>query len=495
MKQAVIYARVSSREQEREGYSIPAQQRLLRNYAESNGIRIVRQFVDVETAKTTGRKEFGEMLRFFSENPECRIVLVEKTDRLYRNFRDSITFEDLKVEIHLVKEGQIISENSKSQTKLIHGFHVLLARNYSENLKEEVKKGMREKAEQGIFPGKAPFGYRNNSALRSIEIHTERAPIANRLFQLYASGNYSLASLRDLIRVESGITLSKAYLEKLLKNRFYIGFFMWQGIEYKGTHPAIVNPGTFREVQAVFSGHNKPKYGKHNFAFAGLLRCAHDGCTVTTELQKKKYVYYRCSYGRGKCSLPYMREQELSDQLIDVLREIHIPDDVLAQLVSSFENDSAATVLKRRQESQVLTQRLNALRNRIDQMYEDKLDGKIEEAFWNRKMQEWREQEQSLEYRIEALKQPLGANHTLDVKRILELANGACSLYVTQNHAERGSLLKSVLLNCQTDGVTLTPSYRKPFDLIFQRAKNQEWSGREDLNLRPPGPEPGALPG
>src|SRR5260370_42352197 len=99
MKQAVIYARVSSREQEREGYSIPAQQRLLRNYAESNGIRIVRQFVDVETAKTTGRKEFGEMLRFFSANPECRIVLVEKTDRLYRNFRDSITFEDLKVEI------------------------------------------------------------------------------------------------------------------------------------------------------------------------------------------------------------------------------------------------------------------------------------------------------------------------------------------------------------------------------------------------------------
>jgi hypothetical protein len=64
-----------------------------------------------------------------------------------------------------------------------------------------------------------------------------------------------------------------------------------------------------------------------------------------------------------------------------------------------------------------------------------------------------------------------------------------------RNSTEQGQLLKSVLLNCSTDGVSLWPVYRKPFDLIFERAKSEEWSGREDLNLRPPGPEPGALPG
>lgn len=482
MRQAVLYARVSSREQEREGYSIPAQQKLLRKYAEANGIRIIREFIDVESAKSSGRKEFGEMLRFFSANPTCRIVLVEKTDRLYRNFRDSISIEDLKIEVHLVKEGQIISESSKSQTKLIHGFHVLLARNYSENLREEVKKGMREKAEQGIFPGKAPFGYRNNQILRSIEEYPEKSRIAVRIFELYASGQHSLASVRDTIRIESGIRLSKAYLEKLLKNRFYIGYFSWQGIEYKGTHPAIVNPNLFREVQEVFSGNNRPPYGKHRFAFSGLLRCAHDGCTVTTELQKKKYVYYRCSNGRGKCDLPYVREEKLSDQLGDLLRDIHIPDDVLAQLLSSLNSDTAGIEAKKRQEAQVLAQRLNSLRARMNQMYDDKLDGKIEESFWQRKMQEWREQEQGLEYRLNQLKEPISGDHAMNARRVFELANKAYFLYLRQNSAERGELLKSVLLNCETDGVTLTPSYRKPFDIICQRAKTKDWSGRADSN-------------
>ncbi len=88
MKQAVIYARVSSKDQEREGYSIPAQLKLLREYARTHEFEIAHEFVDVETAKITGRKQFGEMVRFFRANPTCRVAVVEKTDRLYRNFRD-----------------------------------------------------------------------------------------------------------------------------------------------------------------------------------------------------------------------------------------------------------------------------------------------------------------------------------------------------------------------------------------------------------------------
>src|SRR6266571_4920270 len=83
MKKAALYARVSSKDQEKEGFSIPAQLKLLREYAVKNNIKIVRDFVDVETAKTTGRKQFGEMVRFFQQRAECRVVIVEKTARLW----------------------------------------------------------------------------------------------------------------------------------------------------------------------------------------------------------------------------------------------------------------------------------------------------------------------------------------------------------------------------------------------------------------------------
>src|SRR5437588_634406 len=114
---------------------------------------------------------------------------------------------------------------------------------------------------------------------------------------------------------------------------------------------------------------------------------------------------------------------------------------------------------------------------------------------WTRKTNEWREQERKLESELSSLKVQIPAENGLTVKGIFELANKAHFLYLTKNSSERGRLLKSVLLNCDTDGVSFAPTYRKPFDLIFERAKNEDWSGREDLNLRPPGPEPGALPG
>src|SRR5262249_11307394 len=150
---------------------------LLREYAASRGLEIVHEFVDVETAKLAGRRQFGAMVSFFKQNPEARIAIVEKTDRLYRNFPDHVTLEELAVEIHLPKEGQIIGRDSKSQSKLIHGIQLVMARNFIENLREEVKKGMREKAEQGIYPSRPPLGYRNNKLQRTIEVDPKTAPL------------------------------------------------------------------------------------------------------------------------------------------------------------------------------------------------------------------------------------------------------------------------------------------------------------------------------
>jgi hypothetical protein len=212
---------------------------------------------------------------------------------------------------------------------------------------------MREKAEQGIYPSRPPFGYKNNPATRSIELDPQRAPLLRRIFEMYASGQYSLTTLRQAILRDTGTRICRAYLEIILKNPFYIGRFTWQGIEYKGTHERLVSPGSFQRVQDTFAGRNKPKYRKHNFAFAGLLTCAHDGCTVTTELQKGKYVYYRCSHGRGKCSLPYMREHDVSDRLGELLKQIYVPETIARTVVDSLQADLSRSEQKRQEQSAV----------------------------------------------------------------------------------------------------------------------------------------------
>jgi DNA invertase Pin-like site-specific DNA recombinase len=135
--------------------------KLLKEYAAAQGFTVAQELVDVETAKQTGRAGFGEMVAYLRAHPAVRVLLVEKTDRLYRNLKDWVTVDELDVEIPFAKEGVVLSHESRSSEKFMHGIKVLMAKNYIDNLLEEARKGMQEKAEQGIWPTVAPLGYRN----------------------------------------------------------------------------------------------------------------------------------------------------------------------------------------------------------------------------------------------------------------------------------------------------------------------------------------------
>jgi site-specific DNA recombinase len=482
---AYLYARVSSREQEREGYSIPAQKLLLHEYGAAKGFTIVREFIDVETAKSPGRKEFGKMTRLLQTDASCRVVLVEKTDRLYRNPSDTWHFGELietrNVEVHLVKEGMVVSKDSRSHEKFMHDIRVALAKLYVDNLREEVVKGMAEKARQGFYPGHAPFGYRHDKLARTIALDSENAPIVARIFEAYENGDCtSLFAARDLVREQFGVRMEKSQVHRILRNIFYTGMFDWRGERQQGHHPPIVTPERFKCVQDMLAGRCHPKQRKHNFAFGGgLLRCGFCGCTVTAELKKGRYVYYRCSFGKGKCALPYMPEPSVSEKLGDVLKGIYIPEQAVSSVVESIRGDSDGAEKRRQEELVRLQQRLAVLRTRKEKMYEDKLDARIDEEFWQRKNTEFCEQEVTLASELEKLSSPVCSDQrALTAKKILELAHKAHFLYLTRNAAERAQLLKMVLSNCSTDGASFTPTYRKPFDAIFERAKNENWSGR-----------------
>jgi site-specific DNA recombinase len=126
------------------------------------------------------------------------MTMAEKTDRLYRNLKDWVTLDELELEIHFVKENVVLSADSRSSEKFMHGIKVLMAKNYIDNPSEETRKGMTEKAEQGIWPSYAPFGYRNvlgENGKKTIEPDPELAPVVRQMFEWYATGRYSVREI------------------------------------------------------------------------------------------------------------------------------------------------------------------------------------------------------------------------------------------------------------------------------------------------------------
>ncbi len=477
-RKAVLYARVSSAEQEREGFSIPAQQRLLREYAVKNDFVVVQEFVDVETAKQAGRTNFNKMLAFLAEMPSVIAVLVEKTDRLYRNFRDYVTIDDLDLEIHLVKEGEVMSRDSRSHQKFIHGIKVLMAKNYIDNLSEETRKGMAEKAETGVFPHRAPVGYKNDTTTRTIVPDPERAPYVRQLFEWYASGRYSVEDLhqrcvRDGFKVAGtkADTIPRSKVEYLLKNPFYTGQFRWKQQLYAGTHEPIVSRELFDRVQVEFASHGRDrgKYRLHEFAFGGLIACGECGYTLTAQRQKGRYVYYKCTnYGRN-CSQGYYREEVLVEQFEQFVRGVQMrpavvnwANEVLKQSLgeeTDFHNSAVAR----------LNAELDKIKGRMNRAYLDKLDGKIDGQFWAECSAQWQAEKARIIDKLERHRQG-DSSYLEEGARLIDVASRALELYNRFGLVERRGFLASILKEIKVKDGRLTAEYRPAFQVLARMA-------------------------
>lgn len=196
-----------------------------------------------------------------------------------------------------------------------------MAQNYTDNLSEEVKKGLEEKVSQGKWPGKAPIGYKNKLEDHTIIIDKENSELIKKSFQLASSGNYSLNKLKKEM-YKTGLRssrakkeLSKEQMRRLLKNPFYYGYFLWKGKLYKSNHQPLVSKELWDKAQEAMGFAIKPRVTKKDFSFSGLLTCGHCGCQITAEQKLKKsgktYTYYHCTNGKGSCkNVMYIREEK-----------------------------------------------------------------------------------------------------------------------------------------------------------------------------------------
>lgn len=408
MKNCVIYTRVSSDRQEKEGFSIPAQIEFLNEYAKKKLYNVTKTFSESETAKQSGRKAFNEMLAYIKEK-NINTILVEKTDRLYRNLKDYVTLEDYDLEIHLVKEGTILTKNSNSNEKLMHGIKVLMAKNYIDNLSEEVKKGLAQKARQGHYPHRAPVGYKNIKAETGkgiIAIDTDKAPFVMRLFELYALGT-SVEQCQKILTEEGlnnkGKPYAKSRFLEMLHNPFYIGNFIYKGVLYPGKHEPIISVELYNKVQGMFT-QTKVRTHEVQFDYAGLIKCGHCGCQLTAELKKGKYIYYHCTGKRGgDCKKDYIRQEEIEKVFVQLMERIDIPKEINDEIRKALKEMQYAKTDFENTSTDSITKQIKTLTGRIDNLYSDKLDGKITEEFWQEKNNQWHREKDQLINKLNSL--------------------------------------------------------------------------------------------
>ncbi len=475
----VIYARVSSKEQEKEGYSIPSQLKLLRGYAIDKGLTIDEEFIDVETAKVAGRTGFNKMLSHLRQNPRGIVILVEKTDRLYRNIKDWVTLDELDIEIHFVKENFILTSDSRSSEKFFHGIRVLMAKSYIDNLSEEVKKGLNEKADQGEWPSRAPVGYINNKESHRIEPDPKKGPFIRSLFEWYASGEYSLNRLSKQAKASglfsrNSMTINKAGIHRILKNTIYYGEFIWKGKRYRGNHEPIISKELFDRVQEEFERANHPKESKRSLALAGLIKCEKCGCSMTPEIKKGKYIYYHCTQYKGACDNVWVREEALLESLADVVREINIKPSVIDDLKKALLDCQSDRIRYHEESIKSLRRKYENTSRMLDRAYEDKVNGIISMEMWKRKSTDWENKLVDIQNEISS-HQNANSNFYQTGLEILELANSAYDKYLQKDRKEKRKLLDILLSNCTFYRGTLYPTYRKPFDIL---AKGSEFKSK-----------------
>ncbi len=490
-KKAVLYARVSSDRQEKEGFSIPAQIKLLHEYAKKNNISIVEEFVESETAKKAGRTQFNNMVKYLKKNSTVRIILVEKTDRLYRNLKDYVTLDDLNgLAIHFCKEGNILSAESKSQDKFMHGIRVLMAKNYIDNLSEEIRKGLNEKCAQGYYPSSPPMGYiskQNDAGKKELVIDPTVAPFIKQIFESYLMGNYTYKSLAEYMHAcgfrPKNRNCTMKTIENILHNEFYTGIFIYKGVKYyNAKHDAIISPELFMHVQEKIKGKYKTARKKHNFAYSGFIKCKHCGRPLIAELQhgrhkKGNYIYYRCH----SCKNTTLRQDEFENAFQEhVLNNLYFSEECISGIISiakeliNMESEFACV------SADGLNKKIKLLQRRLSQLYTDKCDGIIDTETYISKRDEWQHELDVALIKYEKIAKA-GNEFVGNVELLLNLCKDAPQLYLNQSSEEKRKLMNLLISNPIFDGETID----FPLILAFEYAiklHNLETRGVEPLS-------------
>lgn len=431
-KKAVIYARVSTEEQAKEGFSISAQLDELKRYAEQNGFEYIGEYVDegVSGKSIVGRPEMRKLLRDAERN-KFDIVLVYKIDRISRKLKDALDISDVleKSNVSLIcpKENFDMSSPTGKMVFQMMGSFAEFERNTTV---DRVKMGMKERAKQGKFNGGICLGY--NSKEKRLIINQEEANIVRLIFK-YAEEGYGYKAIVHRInelgyRTKKGKLFSTNGVKEILDNPMYIGKIRFNQVENwsekrrkgkssnpiisDGEHEPIIEQSQWEKVQTIRKQRShRPAQSNEPYILRSLLKCPACGSGMVSSRSKigkdKSYRYYVCGqyHNKGKeaCRPHSIRADTAEKQVIDYLANILTYPNALHKIVEQVNRERANAEQPLREELQLVNKKLSKIDTQIKNATDKFLNDVDLQEILAPKLKELQTEKKELTTRLERL--------------------------------------------------------------------------------------------
>jgi site-specific DNA recombinase len=413
-----LYARKSTDVEDKQVMSIETQLTELRTLAKQNGLNIICEFVEKQSAKSLGRPIFSNMMRRI-EKGEARGIICWKLDRLARNPVDGGQIS------WFLQRGiiQHIQTNERSyyptDNVLLMSVEFGMANQFVLDLSNNTKRGMREKIRRGDFPSMAPIGYLNDTRTKTIVVNRKKSELVKQAYELYAQNNSRLEDVSNFLAEHGHISshgkpLHRDQISMLLANPFYYGHFRYMGEVYEGRHKPIVTKQLWDKVQEVL----KERSRVHINAFApqplcGLFHCGECPSMITAENKTKRqkngtthhYIYYRCGKRKGPCAQPCIRGEELERQLSELLKTFAMPAEWAEQLRALANKDKREAVNSSAAFVQKLRLKILVIDRKLQRLKDIYLDQDIEQEEYRKDKNNLVSEKKSLEEQIARLEQ------------------------------------------------------------------------------------------
>jgi site-specific DNA recombinase len=356
---AVIYARVSSEEQV-QGYSIQAQLRACREWAEKRGYNVVKEYLDEGFSASRHlekREAFKEMLSdAASKNHPFEVIIVHKLDRFSRDSLESFTSRAIlkRHKVRLLSVQEPVVGSDAPEDAFMEHILVGMAEFYSRNLAREIRKGLTERVRQGFLVFRPPYGYRREvvekregqKRIRTISrpvVDEAAAAVVRRIFDLSdrGIGYKTITKLLngDGLRTSNGNLFKSNYVYLMLHNKAYIGVLEYnfrprygavEPMTIPGFYPPIIDKDLFDRVQErmkLASQNWQNSYAKRtNYLLSRLVVC--DACGhryLGTAAKSGQFHYYSCgSYlkaGKAACPAPLLNKVKLETAVLAQLQQ------------------------------------------------------------------------------------------------------------------------------------------------------------------------------